>query len=299
MSATVSSKIVHFDEIIPRVVDPECEEKDVEHLIPLVFKYTDVASENIPKGCDFHFFFYNLLTYHAELQGLTVVQGGVRGALREKETISLLKKNWKVEERRLSDGFIRSQGMMLRVLMTTIYSIIDIRDPRIQFPIRRFQLEYMIGRERYLTRPEGAVSVNSPELPIISYTGWFEGQTWRQFLEETLSVMIGQLVGNIKIQDNHSCDQEVFVVGFHGACVHIAHGLFTTDMISRVHSKGCQSDEIFQLNFTRGYDLCFKEDWLEATRALARLFRYLLSGNAKVGAVQAYSPPGADADKDV
>ncbi|RWQ94138.1 hypothetical protein C8Q69DRAFT_508482 [Paecilomyces variotii] len=271
MSATVSSKIVHFDEIIPRVVDPECEEKDVERLIPLVFKYTDVASENIPKGCDFHFFFYNLLTYHAELQGLTVVQGGVRGALREKETISLLKKNWRVEERRLSDGFIRSQGMMLRVLMTTIYSIIDIRDPTIQFPIRRFQLEYMIGRERYLTRPEGAVSVNSPELPIISYTGWFEGQTWRQFLEETLSVMIGQLVGNIKIQDKSSW----------------------------VHSKGCHSDEIFQLNFTRGYDLCLKEDWLEATRALARLFRYLLSGNAKVGAVQAYSQPGADADKDV
>lgn len=112
-------------------------------------------------------------------------------------------------------------------------------------------------------------------------------------------MMIGQLVGNIKIQDNHSCDQEVFVVGFHGACVHIAHGLFTTDMISRVHSKGCHSDEIFQLNFTRGYDLCLKEDWLEATRALARLFRYLLSGNAKVGAVQAYSQPGADADKDV
>lgn len=84
------------------------------------------------------------------------------------------------------------------------------------------------------------------------------------------------------------------MVGFYGLHIHIARALFTTDAISRVHSKGCSEDEIFELGFTRGYDLCMKEDWLEATRALTRLFRYLLNGNAKVGAMQAYLNKGSN-----
>lgn len=102
--------------------------------------------------------------------------------------------------------------------------------------------------------------------------------------------MLGQLAKNISLHSGPAGpqDQEVFVVGFHGRYVHIAHGVFLADTILRVHSEGCSTDEVFALKFSRGYDLRLKDDWLEAMRALARLFRYLFSGNAKVGAMQAY-----------
>jgi hypothetical protein len=124
---------------------------------------------------------------------------------------------------------------------------------------------------------------------VFNIAQWFKGQTWSEFLMETLSVMLGQLTINIGAQraDEDSQDQEVFVVGFHGFYFHVAHGFFTKTLVSRVHAKGCSENESFSLRFTQGYNLWLKEDWLEATRALARLFRYLLSGRAKVGAIQA------------
>lgn len=45
-------------------------------------------------------------------------------------------------------------------------------------------------------------------------------------------------------------------------------------------------NEAFSLKFTPGYNLCFKEDWLEVICALLRLLRYIISGKVKVGAVQ-------------
>lgn len=85
------------------------------------------------------------------------------------------------------------------------------------------------------------------------------------------------------------------MIGFHGLYIHIAHGTFTADLISRVHLNGCSENESFKVNFTRGYNLFLEGDWLEAMHALTRLFRYLLSGNAQVNAVRAYSQKEADA----
>jgi hypothetical protein len=84
------------------------------------------------------------------------------------------------------------------------------------------------------------------------------------------------------------------VVGFHGRDTHIPYGMFPADTMTRVHSKGCSKNEVFDLKFTRGYNLCSKADWLGATRALSRLLRYLLSGNAKVCAVQTYLRRGTE-----
>ena len=107
-----------------------------------------------------------------------------------------------------------------------------------------------------------------------------DGQSWKEFLAETLSGMLGHLAANLK-SCNGLCDQEVFVVGFHGEHFHIARGYFKSDVISRVYRKGCSEFEEFELKFTRGYDLRLRQDWVEAVQVLSRLFRYLLSGNAK------------------
>ncbi|GLA91925.1 hypothetical protein AtubIFM57143_006579 [Aspergillus tubingensis] len=79
--------------------------------------------------------------------------------------------------------------------------------------------------------------------------------------------------------------QEVFVVGLHGPYLHICRGFFPRDRIVRVYQHGYSDEEEFDLEYTRGYNLYLKEDWLEATRALSRLLRYLLSGKAMVAAV--------------
>lgn len=167
----------------------------------------------------------------------------------------------------------------------------------------------MVGGKQYAARPEGAVRVGPPDgrVPVVSFTTvcllffathdmipvnvisqWFEGQTWNQFLVETVSVMLGQLATNINIRsgDTSLQDQEVFVVGFFGPNVHIARGFFAADVIARVHVNGPSGNEGFELKFTRGYNLCLRSDWLEATRVFSRLFRYLLSGKAKIRALQ-------------
>lgn len=102
--------------------------------------------------------------------------------------------------------------------------------------------------------------------------------------------MLGQLAKTLTVHKHSQGlqDQEVFVVGFHGPQIYIARGYFPPDEISRVHSKGISGNEFFELEFTRGYNPCERDDWLEAMRALTRLFRYLLSGNSKVGAMQVY-----------
>ncbi|KAK6829264.1 hypothetical protein RU639_003207 [Aspergillus parasiticus] len=203
-------------------------------------------------------------------------------------------RNWKQPEREYFRFFIRTQGLMLNMLMHTIYNNLDgIREdrPRIVFESELKQ-KYIIGGKRFASKSEGAATVRLQEglVPIISYTGWFEGMTWDQFLMETLSIMLGQLAKNTSIQTGNIGvqDQEVYVVGLYGRYIHVACGLFPADTIARVHSQGCSKDEVFDLKFTRGYDLCLKKDWLEATHALTRLYRYLLSGNTKASAVQAY-----------
>ncbi|KAI9930117.1 hypothetical protein ASPWEDRAFT_179481 [Aspergillus wentii DTO 134E9] len=128
-------------------------------------------------------------------------------------------------------------------------------------------------------------------VPIISYAGWFEGQTWGEFVGDILSIMLGQLAKNIKMGIQ---DQEVFVMGFHGIYLYIARGFFTADVISRVHLKGLPENEDFDLKFTHGYNLSLKDDWAAAMHAFSRLFRYLLNGRAEVGALQVNLHRNAD-----
>ncbi|OGM49519.1 hypothetical protein ABOM_001648, partial [Aspergillus bombycis] len=276
-------------------------EKDVEKLIPWVFQYSDTAEEDCTMSWPeveykFRHFFDEVSSYCAELKGQESSGTGVASVLRASETVTLLTKNWKVSEREYFKHFIRWQGVMLGMLMKTIYFSLGIKtqDPNIQFALLGLKLKYVIGGKQFIARAEGAATVDG--LPIISYTGWFRKQTWSEFLGETLSVMLGQLAKNLSMQTGGagSREQEVFVIGFHGLYLHIARGLFTASMISRVHSKGCSENEVFELKFTQGYNLCSKKDWLEATRALSRLYRYLLSGKAKVGAIQAYMQRGPD-----
>ncbi|RAK83712.1 hypothetical protein BO79DRAFT_277545, partial [Aspergillus costaricaensis CBS 115574] len=264
---------------------------DVERLIPWVFKHHDIAKANCtrfwPKEeSDFKDFFYHFSCYRAELDELDPVQ--IPLFLKPDEKVTLPRQNWETPGR--APQFLQSQGMMLKILMQTIYdNLEDLTEnrPELHFPVSGLKKRYVIGGKRYASRPEGAVVVKSQgrSVPIISYVGWLEGQTSHDFLAENLSIMLGQLAANISI--NHQ-DQEVFTLGLYGSCIYIPRGLFTTTQMRQVHSKGCSENETFHLRFSRGYNLSLRKDWLEAMHALSRLFRYLMSGNAKVGAVRTH-----------
>ena len=101
--------------------------------------------------------------------------------------------------------------------------------------------------------------------------------------------MFGQIAKYVSTRGGITEGQEAFAVGFHGVHFYIVRGYFTTDVISRVHLSGFSEGDIAELKLTRGYNFALKRDWLEATRALVRLLRYLLSGNAKIGVMRAAS----------
>ncbi|EHA26069.1 hypothetical protein ASPNIDRAFT_36503 [Aspergillus niger ATCC 1015] len=171
---------------------------------------------------------------------------------------------------------------MFADLMRNIYYRLDDVDEEAP------RLGYAVGRVQYAARLEGNVHVGTRAdfIPIISFTGWYEGQTWNELLTDTICTMLGHLTMNLRISPHGGVQsQEVFVVGFHGPYLHICRGFFSRDLIARVHLYGCSDEEEYDLEFTRGYNLYLKEDWLEAIRALTRLLRYLLSGKAMVAAV--------------
>ncbi|OOF97274.1 hypothetical protein ASPCADRAFT_206090 [Aspergillus carbonarius ITEM 5010] len=298
MSVIINSEIVEYDRLIPRTIAPEREDEDVEALIPWVFQYGSVSEEHCildwpREESNFRDFFSYFCSYAADLDEQNIA--GVTSMLRASEMITLPRRSWKTPQRDRFRHLIRSQSTMLKLLINTIYLSIKTgieQGPRMSFHKAEPRQKYVIGGKRYAAQIEGAVTVDLQEepVPILSFTAWFEGQTWSEILVETFSVMLGQLARNISVLGNSAGrrDQDVFVIGFHGLHLHIAHGLFRADTVSRVHSKGCSAHEAFDLRFTRGYNLSLKEDWLEAIRALARLLRYLLSGKAQVGAIEVY-----------
>lgn len=97
--------------------------------------------------------------------------------------------------------------------------------------------------------------------------------------------MFAQLSQNIRLNTGLR-DQEVFVTGFFGRQMFVVRGYFTAAQISRVHAHGFSANEGVELQFSRGYDLTRKEEWVEGTQMLIRLLRYFISGGAKVGALQ-------------
>ncbi|PYI11673.1 hypothetical protein BO78DRAFT_466237 [Aspergillus sclerotiicarbonarius CBS 121057] len=301
MSATIHSQVVDLDGFIPRVVSHDREEKDMENLLPWVFQESEIVKEEClddwpVQDSKFTFFFKELIDYYTEFDP----RGPDLAAMSMREEIVLPRKSWAGSKMDPARSMIRSQGLILRLLMLDIYrSLEGVRGQgvEIRFPISASTVKYLIGGDQYGSRPEGEVTVGPRDesLPILSYTGWFKEQTWSEFLGQTLGIMLGQLAKNIRVQRPLQ-DQEVFVIGFYGPHIHIARGCFPRATISRVHAKGCSDNEVFELEFTRGYNLCRKDDWLEATRALARLFRYLLSGKAEVAAMQAFLPEDVAAD---
>ncbi|PLB48728.1 hypothetical protein P170DRAFT_446569 [Aspergillus steynii IBT 23096] len=299
MSVTVLSRLVDPDVLIPRTEYANGREAYCcsEHrFTPWVFEHAEIAERDCTESWpnewgDFKKVFGLLNSYYTELNGNS--QRDLTHDLKRSERTRLPKKNWKVSRREYFEHFMRSQGMMLRELVETIYQ--NLKDampqaPRLHyasFPVSRFEQKYVIGGQRYISRPDGAAMVSPKErrLPIISFAGWYEGQTWSEFLAEILSIMLGQLAKNIRVDFQ---DQEVFIVGFYGRCIYIARGYFTTDLISQVQLHGYTEDETIEIQFTRGCNLSSREDWLEAMDALTGLLRYQLSGNAMVSALKPY-----------
>ncbi|PYI33482.1 hypothetical protein BP00DRAFT_338723 [Aspergillus indologenus CBS 114.80] len=296
MSATIVARVVPLDALIPRVLDVRCEERDMETLTPWVFRHTNLAQEDCldswpDEDLTSSLLFDELFSYQSTIRARSSQQDerGIERALRPSANITLPLKNWEVKDRYDHLAFTRSQGMILRILMKTVYASLDgvrKQDPEVRFAIYAPKRKFVIGGTQYSARSEGEVTVGprGRSIPIISYTGWWIGQTWDEFLQETLGVMLGQLAQNIGVwkDDRLPQEEEVFVVGFHGYGIHIARGVFARDAVTRVHSRGFSADERFEVEFTRSYNLCRKEEWNGAMRALTRLFRYLLSGDAKV-----------------
>ncbi|PLN84929.1 hypothetical protein BDW42DRAFT_161934 [Aspergillus taichungensis] len=300
MSVTVHSVIVNPDALIPRA--DQIQESEMEMLTPWVFEHFDVADRDCPhiwpreRGA-FKDFFWYLSSYYTELNDFS--EKGIACAKNEYETITLPKRNWTVPGRADYAHLMGLQGTMLRILMETIHlETIHLEKSRkgghqLYFPMTKFKQAYVIGGDKYYSRPDGTATFGPPEkrVPILSFAGWYEGQTWKEFLTEILSIMLGQVARNVNVCYE---DQEVFIIGFYERCIYIARGFFTKDLISRVHLKGCSEDETIELLLTRGYNLSLREEWMEAVGVLANLLRYLLSGNAKVGALQAHLPKAAN-----
>ncbi|OOF93887.1 hypothetical protein ASPCADRAFT_132229 [Aspergillus carbonarius ITEM 5010] len=293
MSEIVCSRIVDLDWLIPRLLDTDAENNDIERLTPWVFEHSQVASYESfgdwPKErTEFRDVFYRLCmqTYFEAEEA-----GALADALKSTETVTLPRKNWKAPRRADFADSMRWQGLFLSSLIEAIYhNLSEVLDggPELHFPVSKFQQEYVIGGQRYSSSPDGAAIVGLPEvrIPVISFVGCYEKETWNEFLGEIVSIMLGQLAKNIDSAGLQ--DQEVFAVGLYGRCIYIARGYFTSDLIARVHSKGCSENEMVNLDFTRSYDLRLKEDWLEAARGLTRLLRYLLSGTARLGGIQSH-----------
>ncbi|KAE8152276.1 hypothetical protein BDV25DRAFT_138091 [Aspergillus avenaceus] len=297
MSVTIHSEVVDLDTLIPRPEDTEREDKDVESLIPWVFRDSSIAEGDC--GFDwpyeehkFRGFFLSYSSYCCELSWSSTA---VRNTLQTSETITLPRLSWALPQREYFKHSLRSQGLMLTTLLCNVYGSLDgIREqgPRIHFDPFGLKQTYVLGGKRFTGKSEGVATtkLQSGSVPIISCTGWYGSQTWNEFLTETLSIMLGQLAKNIFLPGDGAQvqDQEVYAVGFRGAYFHIVYGYFPAGTITRVHSKGCARDEKLTLRFSRGYHLNLKGDWRDAMRALARLFRYLVSGEAEVGATKAY-----------
>ncbi|OJZ88688.1 hypothetical protein ASPFODRAFT_130951 [Aspergillus luchuensis CBS 106.47] len=284
MSATVQTRVVDLDQLIPRVV-----KKDIENLIPWVYRHSNITNRDDQydwpsEDSKFKVIFEDFWNYQDALasDALSLV-----GPITAKVKIVLPRKNWKVAR---PDNY-HSQCFILHFLLYTVYAYLEkSRELKLEIwmPNMISSSKYVIGRQKYASMPLAHVTVGPlmEGRPVISCPTWREGQPWDQFTAEVLSVMLGQLANNIRIRGQKLQDQEVFVVGFYGPHIYIARGYFPVETITRVHAKGCSDDEYLELKFTRGYDPCRKDDWMEAMRALSRLFRYLMSGSAKVGAIQ-------------
>ncbi|PWY95616.1 hypothetical protein BO94DRAFT_620026 [Aspergillus sclerotioniger CBS 115572] len=179
MSVIISSEIVKYDRLIPRTVEPEREDEDVEALVPWVFQNASFATEHCildwpREESDFRDFFSYYCSYAADLDEQN--RAGVTSVLKASEVITLPRRSWKAPQRDHFRHLIRSQSTMLKLLMNTVY--LSIKDsieqgPRVSFHKAEPRQKYVIGGKRYATQIEGAVTVDLQEepVPILSFTG--------------------------------------------------------------------------------------------------------------------------------
>ncbi|RAL03878.1 uncharacterized protein BO80DRAFT_273401 [Aspergillus ibericus CBS 121593] len=177
MSATIHSRVVDVDRLIPRVVSHDREERDVENLLPWIFKHTEIAEEEYledwPDGSNrLTFFFNELVSYYADFDP----RGPDLAAMPMREDIVLPRKSWSGSDRDRARSLIKTQGMLLRLLMQTVYERLESvvkQEVEIRFPISASTVKYVIGGKQYGSRPEGEITVGPRDerLPIISYTG--------------------------------------------------------------------------------------------------------------------------------
>ncbi|PLB45045.1 hypothetical protein P170DRAFT_513119 [Aspergillus steynii IBT 23096] len=192
MSVTVYSEIVDFDTLIPKVEPIERENKDVERLIPWIFKDQPIAKHTCIRGWpreeyEFREFFHRIIGFYYDLDEQSI--SATLDFLRPHET-----------------------GMMLKNLMETIcYNLEDTFDscPELDFPVLGSKQKYFIGGERYSAKAEGTITIRSQGhiVPVVSYVASSGG-----LLAENLSIMLGQLARNIALDPQ---DQEVFVIGLY------------------------------------------------------------------------------------
>ncbi|RAL03191.1 uncharacterized protein BO80DRAFT_432971 [Aspergillus ibericus CBS 121593] len=102
--------------------DIDEENNDIEGLTPWIFQHTQILDHESfgawPKErTEFRDVFYLLNTqFHDACEA-----GELVDALEPTETVSLPRKNWKAPRREYFTHSMRSQGMLLRILMETIY----------------------------------------------------------------------------------------------------------------------------------------------------------------------------------
>ncbi|RAK93731.1 hypothetical protein BO79DRAFT_101249, partial [Aspergillus costaricaensis CBS 115574] len=288
MSITIHSKVVELECLIPRVVDCEREDEGIQQFIPWVFQQSNLMDWDCTQSWPeeellFKTLFAQLVDYIEEqghknmISEILCKETGITNILKPSETITLPRKSWRVGDRSNHVQFLHSQSHVLGDLMRSIYRRLEDLDdeaPRLgALPFPR-DVKYVVGRLQYAARLEGNVHVGTRDefIPIVSFTGWYKGQTWNELLTDTICSMLGHLTMNLTHGSHGGVQsQEVFVVGLHGPYLHICRGFFPRDRIARVYQHGYSDEEEFELEFTRGYNLYLKEDWLEATRALTRL----------------------------
>ncbi|PLN79011.1 hypothetical protein BDW42DRAFT_173826 [Aspergillus taichungensis] len=295
---TIRSREVKLEELVPRVTDAEREDKDVDQLIPWVFRTSRIVEESHieewPGEGRLKDFFKNFINYHDEVPSTELVDNheshntralGSTVRISGRERITLSRKNWREPMRERHKRFLNWQGTMLSDLMKGIYQSLEALDNEvtdIKFPMNSIRLQYQIRGGNYAAQPEGTV-IDKLGVPIISFNGWYEGQTWGDSLRNTLSVMLGQLTKSLR-RGAVFPEQRVYIVGFFGKELYIALGLFSSDLITRAQSTGCLED--FEILISPGYNLCLQENWIEAIRGLTRLFRYLLGDHTRIDSIQ-------------
>ncbi|GKZ49344.1 hypothetical protein AbraIFM66951_001748 [Aspergillus brasiliensis] len=136
MSIVINSEVVELDSLVPRVVDCEREDEDVEKFIPWIFRHTDLVDWDCTQGWpkdDFLFqaLFAKLVDYIEEqghegmIEDILSKETGISNILNPRGTIELPRKSWKVGGRSSHTNFIWSQSHIFADLIRNIYHRLD------------------------------------------------------------------------------------------------------------------------------------------------------------------------------